>query len=158
MDSRTSRRILAATRDGRSTEVIDLARKALAEDANDVEALYHLAQGLDSAGEPGEALPYAERAITVLPTCEGLLLAARCASKAGHHDQAYAHAQAALANYSEETHQLPAWGRAFLWIVSWVPGFRRARTIHSTLPAMQERSVSWLKEYIDWYERQGNAT
>ena len=85
MDSRTSRRILAATRVGRSTEVIDLARKALAEDANDVEALYHLAQGLDSAGEPGEALPYAERAITVLPTYEGLLLAARCASKAGHH-------------------------------------------------------------------------
>ena len=158
MKSRTSRRIIIATKGGHFSEVIDLARQALTEDPNDIEALYHLAQGLEWAGEPEAALPYAERAISILPTFVDLTLAARCAVKSGFHDRAYSHARVAIANYSEETNQLPSLARAILWLVSWIPGFRGTRTTHTRMKAMNDRDIGWLNDYVDWYEKQSNAT
>jgi Tfp pilus assembly protein PilF len=137
VDFRTSQKLLAAVRDGRTSEAIDLARGALAEDATDIEATYHLADSLQVAGEYKEAQQYSELVAKKLPTFESLLLAVRCAKGVGSYDQAYIHAKNALNLMSDNEIKLSKLEQCLLWFLSWVPGFRGTRNMDTRMSEMR---------------------
>lgn len=111
-----------------------------------------MAQAYESLAQYEKALYHAELCVEQLPTSfEALALAARSASELKKYQVAYTHAKKALMDSRDPN--LPGVINIIFRILLYIPGLKGLRTANEAGVNVYVQQTTWLKEYVEWYEK-----